>query len=87
LSDFGGSQRMKRAVAGVMHSNTSPASAILNGLNCNLADRIKTCIMLALPDIPSLRSQAMRQQNTDSLQHRDPSTCKTCVPGNFTKSA
>src|SRR5580700_9496156 len=49
LSDFDGSQRMKRAVAGVMHSNTSSASAILNGLSCSLADRIKTCIMLALP--------------------------------------
>jgi hypothetical protein len=42
---------MKRAVAGVMHSNTSPASAILNGVSCNLAELIKTCIMLALPDI------------------------------------
>src|ERR1700722_15302430 len=50
LSDFGGSQRMKRAIAGVMHSNTSSASAILNGLSCSLADRIKTC-MLALPNI------------------------------------
>ena len=46
----GGSQRMKRAVAGVMHSNTSPASAILNGLSCNLGDRIETCVMLALPE-------------------------------------
>jgi hypothetical protein len=51
---------MKRAVAGVMHPNTSSASAILNGLSCNLADRIKTCIMLALPNILVLRSQAMR---------------------------
>ena len=51
LSDFEGSQRMKRAIAGVMHSNTSSASAILNGLGSNLADRIKTCIMLTLPNI------------------------------------
>src|SRR5580704_9721937 len=51
LSDFDGSQRMKRATAGVMHTNTSSASAIVNGLSCSLADRIKTCIMLALPNI------------------------------------
>jgi hypothetical protein len=67
---------MKRAVAGVMHPNTSSASAILNGLSCNLADRIKTCIMLALPNILVYGRRQCARQNTYYLQHSNPSTCK-----------
>src|SRR5580698_1938846 len=48
LSDRGGSHCIKRAIAGVMHAKISSASAILNGRSCNLADRIKISILLAL---------------------------------------